>query len=224
MHLTTFLKTWWRAKMESKKQLRYIFHCVKYGDGGRLLVTCGEASLLSTGSGYSSPAPPEAGIIMDVCSGKQMHTATLLGEERRALLQPPHMFLCQRNARECLWGNTGGWHGLGESWRSAQLLPIRFYWMQIWLLHQGKTLTTIALILTNFHGGNPLPVETCVSEAQQFFVSHCPLIKLCVSKCFMCICAGGQVFIYKGQSKTPDLISNSDWSSNRLFKCVSACD
>lgn len=30
--------------MESKKQLRYIFHCIKYGEGGRLLVTCGEAS------------------------------------------------------------------------------------------------------------------------------------------------------------------------------------
>lgn len=94
--------------MESKKQLRYIFHCIKSGDGGRLLVMCGEASLLSTGGGHSSPAPPEAGIIMDVCSGKQMHAATLLGEERRALLQPPHLFLCQRNARECLRGNTGG--------------------------------------------------------------------------------------------------------------------
>lgn len=28
---------------------------------------------------------------------------------------------------------------------------------------QGKTLTTIALILTNFHKGKPLPVEKCVS-------------------------------------------------------------
>lgn len=30
---------------------------------------------------------------------------------------------------------------------------------------QGKTLTTIALILTNFHHGKPLPVEKCVSAA-----------------------------------------------------------
>lgn len=68
----------------------------------------------------------------------------------------------------------------------------------------------MALILTNFHGGNPLPVEMCVSETQQFFVSHCPLIKLCLSKCFMRMCAGGQVFIYKGQSETTEPISNSD--------------
>lgn len=32
-------------------------------------------------------------------------------------------------------------------------------------VHQGKTLTTIALILTNFHKGKPLPVEKCVSVA-----------------------------------------------------------
>lgn len=43
---------------------------------------------------------------------------------------------------------------------------------QIWMntrtpvcVFQGKTLTTIALILTNFHKGKPLPVEKCVSVA-----------------------------------------------------------
>lgn len=32
---------------------------------------------------------------------------------------------------------------------------------------QGKTLTTIALILTNFHEGKRLPVGTCVAVSQQ---------------------------------------------------------
>lgn len=35
--------------------------------------------------------------------------------------------------------------------------------LKLLFLFQGKTLTTIALILTNFHKGKPLPVERCVS-------------------------------------------------------------
>lgn len=71
-------------------------------------IVCGETSLLSKGSGHSSAAPPEAGAVLDACSRKQTYAAALLGEERRALLQQTHVFLCQRNAREGLRGNTGG--------------------------------------------------------------------------------------------------------------------
>lgn len=36
--------------------------------------------------GNSSPASPEAGAVLDVCSRKQICAATFLGEERRAVL------------------------------------------------------------------------------------------------------------------------------------------
>lgn len=42
---------------------------------------------------------------------------------------------------------------------------------------QGKTLTTIALILTNFHKGRPLPVEKCVSTTE--IILHFVSINLC---------------------------------------------
>ena len=58
------------------------------------------------------------------------------------------------------------------------------------LVFQGKTLTTIALILTNFHKGQPLPVEKCVSVAVCPFQSICSLSDLCstIIKClFTCV-------------------------------------
>lgn len=126
MHSTTFLKTWWRVKTERKKQPRYIFDSCEMEKicltvAGYFIV-CGETSLLSfSGGGHPSAAPPEAGAVLDACSRKQTYAAALLGEERRALLQQTHVFLCQRNAREGLRGNTGGRHGAGESYGSTRL-------------------------------------------------------------------------------------------------------
>lgn len=64
--------------------------------------------------GYSPPAPSEAGAVLDVRSGKQSCPAAVLGEERRAILQHPHVFLCQRATREGSWRHTGRWHGAGR--------------------------------------------------------------------------------------------------------------
>lgn len=164
---------------------------------------------------YSPAAPPEAGAVLDVRPRKQMWAPTLLGEERRAVLQQPHLFLCQGNTREGSGGDTGRWHGTCE-WRTHTFKKnvicmiennqetsrfkhpwqgMRLSWQQFsylcnlntkkifcccfflllfflggwwwWGDFQGKTLTTIALILTNFHKGKPLPVEKCVSGAQE---------------------------------------------------------
>lgn len=118
MYLTTSLRTWWRVKMESKKLLRWDVRCImcvcKEVMVAGCCLTCEMTSLLSTGCRDASPAPPEAGAVVDVCSWKQKLVAALLGEERRSLLQQPHMFLYQRNTWESLWWNTGGWHGAGE--------------------------------------------------------------------------------------------------------------
>lgn len=64
--------------------------------------------------GYSPNASPEAGAVLDVRPGKQILSAALLGEEGRAVLQHPHVFLRQGAAREGPRGNTGRRHGTGE--------------------------------------------------------------------------------------------------------------
>ena len=52
-------------------------------------------------------AAPEAGPFLDVCLREQLQTATLLGGEGRALLQQPHLLLCQGAATEGPGGHTG---------------------------------------------------------------------------------------------------------------------
>lgn len=64
---------------------------------------------------------------------------------------------------------------------------------------QGKTLTTIALILTNFHKGQPLPVEQCVSVAVLLFVCFC-FVSLCRINSFVHMCAAGAVVTFQGQN------------------------
>lgn len=72
--------------------------------------------------------------------------------------------LWRRGLRKCLvgfWLMTWGWWDdlrfvllvLNISPTSAQ---------NVYAVFQGKTLTTIALIVSNFHNGKPLPLEQCV--------------------------------------------------------------
>lgn len=88
--------------MERKKLLRYLcdlFICLLWSDSCLMTLArstksyeCGILQYLtveaffSAGCWYSSAAPPEAGVVLDVCSRKQTFTATILGEERRAVL------------------------------------------------------------------------------------------------------------------------------------------
>lgn len=72
----------------------------------------------------------------------------------------------RRGLRKCLvgfWLMTWGW------WDDLRLvllvlnIPVSPTSAQnLYAVFQGKTLTTIALIVSNFHNGKPLPLEQCV--------------------------------------------------------------
>lgn len=80
----------------------------------------------------------------------------------------------RKGQRKCLvgfWLMTWGWWDdlrlvlivLNISTTSAQ----NFY-----AVFQGKTLTTIALIVSNFHNGKPLPLEQCVRCRWNYFLNR----------------------------------------------------
>lgn len=49
---------------------------------------------------------------------------------------------------------------------SFLLIGLLYQHSVVCYVFQGKTLTTIALIVSNFHNGKPLPLEKCVSVIQ----------------------------------------------------------
>uniref|UniRef100_A0A3B4Z533 Helicase-like transcription factor n=1 Tax=Stegastes partitus TaxID=144197 RepID=A0A3B4Z533_9TELE len=65
---------------------------------------------------------------------------------------------------------------------------------------QGKTLTTISLILTNFHKGKPLPVEKSVSSCVVLFLINILYLVFKRYKGFVYMCAGEAIFTYEEAS------------------------
>lgn len=87
-------------------------------------------------------------------SGRSEATCTTTASR----VSPPKKY--QREFGGEYWLMTWGWWVMSPE---ARMLKLIIVLGDYFVLFQGKTLTTIALILTNFHQGKPLPVEICVS-------------------------------------------------------------
>lgn len=196
MHLITSLRTWWKVKMESKKLLRwdvYVITMFVKRWWWQAVVSCGIWHPFSPQAVGTPLMPHQKQALSWMCARENKRTLPPFWEKRGELYY--NSLTCfytkETPARVCggiladdmgLVSNTG-----------RLCCPVLLNWLNTNMMPSlGKD--------SDHHCAHPHQLSQWKPSACgdvckcSRVVSRWPLISMCLSKCFMCMCAGGQVF------------------------------